>query len=139
LIRSPKRWLLARAQRFETKAFEHLSGAQFDPDDADGRIITQMFKTNPGAYVSLQFYAAQAERSYYKAHRELQAAKQIQNEANFIKRMDATTTVSQRILSAPPPNHPSRNDPQYGSPLEKAAAQVRAGIRQNEPNSSRGA
>jgi hypothetical protein len=51
-------WLLARAQRLETKAFEHLSGAQFDPEDADGPIITQMFKTNPGGHFS--FFAIDA-------------------------------------------------------------------------------
>ena len=121
-------WLLCRAQRLEAKAFDHLAGVQFEEDDADARIIAQMFKTNPNAYVSLQRYAVQAERSYYKAYRELKAAKQIQNEADYIRRVDGAQ-VARRLAAAPVPNHPAASDPQYGYLPERAAAEVRETVR----------
>lgn len=128
-------WLLCRAQRLEAKAFDHMAGAGFDEDDADGRIVTQMFKTNPNAYVSLQRYATQAERSYYKAYRELKAAKQIQNEADYIRRIDQDhSPAAQRIMTAPVPNHPAYADPQYGHLSENEAARLRQAVRQNEPD-----
>jgi hypothetical protein len=57
-----------------------------------------------------QRYAAQAERSYYRAWRELKLAKQIRNEANLVTALDRVTA---RVLNAPTPDHPAYGT-QYG-------------------------
>ncbi len=112
-------WLLARAQRLEAKAFEHLAGLIADPDDdPDARIVAALFKTNPNALTTLQRYAAQAERSYYKAYRELKLAKQIQNEAAAVRQFDSPNdAVMDRVAKGPVPTHPAYDEPacQYGT------------------------
>ncbi len=101
-------WLLARAQRLETSAFNHLAGFQNEPDsDPDARIIQEMFQSNPNALTTLQRYATQAERSYYKAYRELKASKQIQNEADYVANL-AGTSVIHRAMNAPTPATPAQ-------------------------------
>jgi hypothetical protein len=101
-------WLLARAQRLEAAAFDHLAGAPHDPDDADSAIIAKMFETNPNPLLTLQRYAANAERSYYKAWRELKAAKQLQNEADYVRHLDhPRAAVTERFAQAPAPDHPA--------------------------------
>ncbi len=128
-------WLLARAQRLETAAFNHLAGFQNEPDsDPDARIIESMFKTNPNALSLLQRYAAQAERSYYKAYRELKASKQIQNEADYVAKL-SEYNVTRRVMNAPMPDHPGATS-QYGHfPQSKLTDAVRQNIaRQCEPN-----
>ncbi len=112
-------WLLARAQRLEAKAFEHLAGFIEEPeDDPDARIVAALFKSNPSALTTLQRYSAQAERSYYKAYRELKLAKQIQNEANAVRKFDSSPDpVTDRIVKGPVPTHPAYDEPacQYGT------------------------
>lgn len=109
-------WLVCRAQRLEAKAFDRLAGVEFDPEDADARIVAEMSKTNPNVLNTLQRYAAQAERSYYKAYKELKAAKQIQNEADYIQGL-SKVRVTDRVLNQPNPAHPASRGPvssQYG-------------------------
>lgn len=122
-------WLLARAQRLESVAFDHLAGTELDPDDPDSAIILNMFKTNPNVLGALQRHAANAERSYYKAFRELAASKQIQNEA------DCVAALTKRVLvNAPAPSHPAFGPPtatQYGHMPQSApkTQEVRAAAR----------
>ncbi len=128
-------WLLARAQRLETAAFNHLAGFQNEPDsDPDARIIESMFKTNPNALALLQRYAAQAERSYYKAYRELKGSKKIQNEADYLHAASARAFVHSSI-NAPTPDHPGATS-QYGYfPQSKLTDERRQNIAQQfEPN-----
>ncbi len=133
-------WLLARAQRLETAAFNHLAGFQNEPDsDPDARIIESMFKTNPNALALLQRYAAQAERSYYKAYRELKASKQIQNEADYVAQL-SQTNVTRRVMNAPTPDHPGATS-QYGyiPQMNMTGADRRNIAQQFEPNHRPGA
>ncbi len=128
-------WLLARAQRLETAAFNHLAGFQNEPDsDPDTQIIQNMFKSNPNALALLQRYAAQAERSYYKAYRELKASKQIQNEADYVAKL-SEYNVTRRVMNAPMPDHPGATS-QYGHfPQIKMTEAGRRNIAQQfEPN-----
>jgi hypothetical protein len=92
-------WLLARAQRLQAVAYDLLAGAQddFDPDTA---IVNAMRATNPDIIGRLERYAANAERSFYKAHRELTR----QNEANLIRMTERQ--IVERIANAPMPDHP---------------------------------
>jgi hypothetical protein len=128
-------WLLARAQRLEARAFEYLAGHLVaDRDDPDSVIITKMFESNPNALMTLQRYAAQAEKSYYKAFRELKASKQIQNEADYISNMNS---VMLRTMHSPKPGHAAASDDpkrtQYGfiPQFTNEAKKVREGIRGN--------
>ena len=68
-------WLVERARRFEARALDHLAGAPVDPADADARIVARMFESNPKALAAIQNSAAQAERSYYRAWRQIIEAK----------------------------------------------------------------
>ena len=128
-------WLLVRAQRLEMRAFEFLAGLlTADPDDPDSMIVTKMFESNPNALITLQRYAAQAEKSYYKAFRELKASKQIQNEADFIHGMNAVTL---RTMAPPMPGHaaasaePKRTQYGFIPQHTNEAKQVKQAIRNN--------
>ncbi len=106
-------WQLARAQRLITNAFEQLAAVVPDPADADARIVARMFETNPNALTTLQRYAAQAERSYYKAYTSLVTAKQIQGLGDLVRMTDSKTL--HHVVNAPMPNHPLYAS-QYGNP-----------------------
>jgi hypothetical protein len=73
-------WLLARAQRLQAVAYDMLAGVEND-GDPDTAIVNAMRVTNPDIIGRLERYAGNAERSFYKAHRELTR----QNEANLIE------------------------------------------------------
>ena len=94
-----QQWLIQRAQRLESRAFDHLAGALLDPADPESRIVSRMYETNPKSLDVIQRYAAQAEKSYYRAFRELTNSKNAQNEPK----------------SAQPPQ-PKQNEPKRNSP-----------------------
>ena len=71
-------WLLARAQRLQAVAYDLLAGAE-DASDRDAAIVNAMRAASPDVIGRLERYAASAERSFYKAYRELKK----QNEANL--------------------------------------------------------
>jgi hypothetical protein len=65
------RWKLARLQRMEAALFQQMTSQ--DPNtDPDAVIVAAMLAGNANPYASLQRYSAAAERSYYKAKRELE-------------------------------------------------------------------
>ena len=64
-------WRLERGRRFEARALDQLAGAPVDPADPDARIVARMFESNPKALAAIQNSAAQAERSYYRAWRQI--------------------------------------------------------------------
>jgi hypothetical protein len=65
------RWKLARLQRMEAALFQQMT-SQEPNTDPDAVIVAAMLAGNANAYASLQRYTAAAERSYYKAKRELE-------------------------------------------------------------------
>ncbi len=102
------RWKLIRIQRLEMEAFEQLLTEPGSTAGADGRILATL--TSPGNVLEkLQRYSAAAERSYYKALRELQTlrARVQKTEAaavdNYIK----------QVVNAPMPGQtpPQQNEP----------------------------
>ena len=115
-------WQLARAQRLELVSLDVLSMADA-PDDPDYAIANGIVLAGRDPITIFQRYAAQAERSYYKAHREFAAARKIQSEANLVATLDAG--LVRRIVNAPLPNSPS-----YGS----ASGQPAKPPAQNKPN-----
>ncbi len=64
------RWKLARIERLEQLAFEQLLTEPAGDPDPDARILAAM-SASGSPLDKLQRYQAAAERSYYKAHREL--------------------------------------------------------------------
>jgi hypothetical protein len=122
-------WILARAQRLETLAFDQLAGAELDPSDPDSAIIAKISETNPNVLSTLQRYAQNAERSYYKAFRELAASKKIQNEADY------AASRLKAVFNAPLPDHPaygpSPTATQYGHvpQLSPKATEIRQAAR----------
>ena len=108
-------WLLARAQRLQTVAYDLLAGAQNEADP-DTAIVNAMRSSNADIIGRLERYAASAERSFYKAHRELTK----QNEANLVRTSEAS--IIEHIVNAPLPDHPR---------CENRPSSV-----QNEPNHS---
>jgi hypothetical protein len=93
-------WLLARAQRLQTVAYDLLAGAQND-EDPDTAIVNAMRASNPDIIGRLERYAASAERSFYKAHRELTR----QNEANPVSMTERQ--IIERLINASPADHPN--------------------------------
>jgi hypothetical protein len=77
-------WLLARAQRLQAVAYDLLAGAE-TAGDPDAAIVKAMRAANPDVIGRLERYAASAERSFYKAYRELSK----QNEANLAQAVEA--------------------------------------------------
>ena len=110
-------WTVARAQRLETRAMEHLAGLlEPSPDDPDSMIVANMFKSNPNALTTLQRYLTQNQNHYHRLWRELKTAKQLENEAKYVDSL--SKVVTRTMLEAPLPDHPAASsDPirtQYG-------------------------
>ena len=98
-------WLLARAQRLQAVAYDLLAGVE--NDDPDTAIVKAMRSAKPDIIGRLERYAATAERSFYKAHRELTK----QNEANLVRTTEKQ--MIERFINAPMPDHPQcENRPQ---------------------------
>ena len=101
-------WTVARIQRLETRAFEHLAGLlEPTPDDPDSMIIANMFKSNPNALTTLQRYLLQNQNLYSKLRRELEKAQQSQNEANHIEDLcKLSEEARQQMREIPFPEFP---------------------------------
>jgi hypothetical protein len=67
------RWRLARIRLIETAAFDLLLGAE-TPQTPYSRIAEAMVAKGGDLLSKLERYASAAERSYYKAHKELMAS-----------------------------------------------------------------
>ena len=118
-------WLLARAQRLMTGAFDSLAGAERDPEDPDSAIVSKMLETNPNAIATLERYAAHAEKSYHKCWRELDKAKQTQTEQEVAQRVqedrgERRTSLIMRYLNPPIPG-----TSEYDAHVSKLTADVR--------------
>jgi hypothetical protein len=69
-------WLLSRAQRLEAKAFDYMAGSALDPTDPDAIVVTRLFELNPNTLQTFQRHADKAEKSFYRARRELKSAQE---------------------------------------------------------------
>lgn len=88
-------WLLARAQRLQAVAYDLLAGAE-DASGPDAAIVKAMRAANPDVIGRLERYANSAERSFYKAYRELRK----QNEANLARAVE-TKLAEYRAAAQP--------------------------------------
>jgi hypothetical protein len=77
------RWRIARIQRLELRLLSDAASeaaaeeAEADPADADAAILDHMHHKGVDLPTALQRYLNSAERSYYKAHHELTAARAV--------------------------------------------------------------
>ena len=113
-------WLLARAQRLQTVAYDLLAGVE--NDDPDTAIVNAMRAANPDIIGRLERYAASAERSFYKAYRELTR----QNEANLVRQTERQ--IVERLAYAPMPDHPrceNRPQPAQNEPNRQSVEPAR--------------
>jgi hypothetical protein len=65
------RWKLARLKRMESALVQQMAGQDTEHSNPDAVVAAAMLAGNANAYASLQRYQAAAERSYYKAKKEL--------------------------------------------------------------------
>jgi hypothetical protein len=90
---------LLRIQRLEALAFEQILTEPGSGSDPDARILAAICASG-NVLDKLQRYAAAAERSYYKALRELQNSRQLRNEPKSAVR-----------YASPAPSHSAQNEP----------------------------
>ncbi|MCX6625804.1 MAG: hypothetical protein NTY38_33020, partial [Acidobacteria bacterium] len=99
------RWKLARYERLQSLALDQILAAGGPEQSPDARILAAL--SQPTCVLDrLQRYAAQAERTYLRAHRELVQI-QRQRVKDHGTALDAQLA---RVLDAPMPDHP-----QYGA------------------------
>lgn len=108
------RWKLDRIERLQAEAVNQMLAATGPAQSPDASIVTAL--SQPGAvYDRLQRYAAQAERSYHRAHRELtQLRRQLARD-----RSTALNARLNHILAAPLPDSPLF--PAYRNALQNEA------------------
>jgi hypothetical protein len=106
------RWRLARAQRLETAMFNQMLLDEMSDIDPDQQIAAKLLTGGDRALATIQRYATSAERSYYKAHTELQKSRQLRNEPKTGHRPLTTGHCF------------SRNEPKLNSPLVTRHSQL---------------
>jgi hypothetical protein len=82
------RWSLARAQRLEICLMRHMLDPETPPDSPDDRIVAAMLKKSADPIGAFQRYAAAAERSYHKAHREFRINAKDQHKREMVEAND---------------------------------------------------
>jgi hypothetical protein len=133
------RWRLDRIRRFETIAFEHLlldSRNDVDETNPDARIVARLTWRTADPIAVLQRYATAAERSYYRAHRELTQGRtrEKRNEAK-----DAQVWLKQQLEQIPVEPLPDFDHPLLTSPVGcsgKFTIPPATAERQGSPNQS---
>jgi hypothetical protein len=113
-------WLLARAQRLQTVGYDLLAGVEND-SDPDTAIVKAMRASNPDVIGRLERHAASAERSFYKAYRELTK----QNEAN-LKRSIEVELMESFIPAPHPAPRAIQNEPDLAALKPSAASPLRS-------------
>jgi hypothetical protein len=115
------RWKLARLQRMEAALFQQMTSQDPTNTDPDAVIVAAMLAGNANAYASLQRYTAAAERSYYKAKRELERER-----ASSAQPGVATVQIIRPVQNEPKPEAPAsailaESGPHRNAPSNQAA------------------
>jgi hypothetical protein len=92
------RWRLARIRRLETAVVEQMVAAA-DPADADAVLAAALIGNTAGPFKTLQRYAAAAERSYYRALKQLQAARTLEASGSAVETGESPSGL--RVVSTP--------------------------------------
>jgi hypothetical protein len=94
------RWKLDRIERLQAEAFDQMLAAGEPDHSSDARILAGLSQPTT-VFDRLQRYAAQAERTYHRAHREL-AQLQKQQAKTQAAALDARLD---QIMYGPPPDY----------------------------------
>jgi hypothetical protein len=94
------RWRLARIRLIETAAFDLLVGEPA-PENPYARIAEKMIANGGDVLSKLERYASAAERSYYKAHKELKASVLPRQKEQQAERSRSEDAMLERILRPP--------------------------------------
>jgi hypothetical protein len=94
------RWRLARIRLIETAAFDILAGEPA-PETPYARIAEKMIANGGDVLAKLERYASAAERSYYKAHKELMASVTPRRKEQQAERSRSEDAMLERILRPP--------------------------------------
>ena len=88
------RWRLARVRRLESALVEQMCTAA-DSNDADLMLVTALLNNTAGPFKTLQRYAAESTRAYYRALRQLETRRkeEIRNEPNLASDQPATASA----------------------------------------------
>jgi hypothetical protein len=96
------RWKLARLKRMESALVQQMAGQDTEHSNPDAVVAAAMLAGNANAYASLQRYQAAAERSYYKAKKEL----------------DRERAQTAKSAETQPPIRPVQNEPKSTNILD---------------------
>jgi hypothetical protein len=88
-------WKLARLKRMEAALVQQMCGQDTERTNPDAVVAAAMLAGNANAYASLQRYQAAAERSYYRAKKEL----------------DRERAQTAKPAAPQPPSRPVQNEP----------------------------
>jgi len=118
------RWKLARLQRMEAALFQQMT-SQEPNTDPDAVIVAAMLAGNASAYALLQRYTAAAERSYYKAKRELERERAASAKAEPLP-VHLPVQVIRSVRNEPKPQprpsaRPAEYPPNPSAPLHDAS------------------
>jgi hypothetical protein len=106
------RWRLARVSRIEDAVLIKMMESGDQAADGDTKIAAALLSGNGTATLSLlKRYAAAAEKSYFKSHRELHLARLETLERKAVQKIEQSIG---RIVHAPPPS--MRNKPDLYPP-----------------------
>ena len=120
------RWRLDRTNRFEAIAFDQFF-EEYDKNDPDHLIVLKLSNRTSNIMDLLQRYRTSAERSYYKAHRELSQGRKDAKRNEAKPAADPLAWVKEQLDRNPdPPGH----DPFWAPPRCP-----QTGTPRNEPNS----
>ncbi len=101
------RWRLDRTHRFEAVAYEQLLD-EYDKSNPDHVIVVKLTNRTSNIMDLLQRYATAAERSYYKAHRELTQGRKAEKRNEAKVATDPLAWIKQQLDQNPdPPDHDS--------------------------------
>ena len=119
------RWRLDRTHRFEAVAYDQLLD-EYDESNPDHLIVRKLTNRTSNIIDLLQRYATAAERSYYKAHRELTQGRKGEKRNEAKVAADPLAWLKERLDQNPdPPDH----DPFWAPPR-----QPQTGNQRNEAN-----
>jgi hypothetical protein len=118
ILMAQSKWKLVRYQHLEAEVVSQMMAADPDHTTAAQVIAAAILKGTAQAYKTAQRYAAAAERSYFRAWRELQNGRKPKSAASH---PIADADVLRRVLSAPLPEAFTRqksflqNEPKFPS------------------------
>jgi len=111
-VMAESEWRLRRMRRLETALIEQMT-ADAGSDNPDAVLVAALLGNTAGPWKALQRYAADAERSYYRAFRQLQQAR-AQNEASA--EPPTVLTLPARPAAPAPPVEIPASETRRGTP-----------------------